>query len=167
MKPPVQYPYESARLAAGVEPFSFDIAGVLKGDAVDGQEFLGECKNYQGAGDQGTLYNEFVAKCYCAMKARPERCDNFMWITWAPFLVTSWATLRSADYVKSAVINHRDKAMNEPDKDAALLAIDMVAVNATAERLWMIVLSERQERALMMSSAHLGLIRKHEAKKKA
>lgn len=145
------------------EPFSFDLGGLLRGGDVDGQEFLAECKNYKDAADQGSLYRAYLAKCYCAFRSRPDRCDNFMWITWAPFSITKWTDLCSASYVKAAILDHSAKALNEPDRKVAVSLISDEMVEQTAKRLWLIVLSQRQEATLMMSKEHLGLIRKFEA----
>lgn len=147
----------------GEYSYSFDLGGVLKGGTVDGQEFLAECKKYDTPLDQGTHYRAYLAKCYCAYQARPDRCDNFMWITWSPFLVSKWDELCTAGYVRQSLLEHSDRALNEPDKAKAALLISDATVDAIADRLWVIVLSKRQEDTLMMSKEHLGLIRKFEA----
>lgn len=141
--------------------FSFDLGGLLLGDGLNGQMFLAEVKFYlSGASDQGTLYREYLAKCYRAYVSRPERCDNFMWITWTPFLVSKWSALCSAKEVESAVVEHRERALNVTDETQAHAAIDLEACTKVADRLWLIVLSERQEQ-LVISKQHRGLIQQH------
>lgn len=142
--------------------FSFDLGGLLLGEALDGQEFLAEVKYYTSSGAQGKMYEEYLAKCYRAYSSRPDRCDNFMWITWAPFSVTSWATLCDAETVRTAVLQHRQKSLGVDDVASAEAVISGDLVAATAERLWLIVLSRRQEEQLQMSARHLALIRQHE-----
>ncbi len=148
--------------ANGAPDFSFDLGGVLMGDELAGQEFLAEVKFYPiaGASDQGTLYREYLAKCYRAFVTRPDRCNNFMWITWAPFLVTKWTELCSAKEVKSAVIEHCERTLNIIDETEASSAVDLGVCTMVAEKLWLIVLSERQEQ-LVISREHRGLIQQH------
>jgi hypothetical protein len=143
-------------------PFSFDIGGLLRGGDLEGQQFVAESKFYSGPGNQPTMYREFLAKCYCALAARPEVCDHFFWITWAPFLSESWKDLCTYDFVEKAVLMHSVKALNEVDADVAKTAVKTDLVSAVADRLWIIVLSKRQEQELIMSREHLALIRQHE-----
>ena len=146
------------------EPFSFDLGGFLLGGEIDGEEFLAESKFYASHGDQGTAYVKYLAQCYCAYGHRPERCDNFMWITWAPFLVTKWPDLCTPDYVKSAVLTHCERALNEIDSSAAADLVDDTICEAVARRLWIIVLSERQE-TLVISKDHRAVIQAHDVRK--
>jgi hypothetical protein len=143
--------------------FSFDLGGILLGDEVDGEIFVAESKYYSGASDQGTHYEKYVAKCYCAYIASPARCDHFMWITWHPFNVTRWREMLSPEYVREAVLKHRARTLGVTEEAEAEKLISQAAVAKTAERLWLIVLSQRQETTLMMSKEHLGLIKQHEA----
>ena len=109
------------------------------------------------------MYREHLAKCYRAWQTAPQRADQFFWITWAPFLVTKWDELLTRDYVREAVVDHRKRVFEEPDEDAARQLVDEDVVREVANRLWIIVLSEKQEQSLMMSKEHLGLILRHEA----
>ncbi|MFD3848727.1 hypothetical protein ACFWVB_22880 [Streptomyces microflavus] len=140
--------------------FSYDLGGILIGGDLDGQEFLVESKFYQTDGDQGTLYVEYLAKCYRAYVTRPDRCDNFMWITWHPFSLKKWAKLCSEGEVRSAVLAYPEKALGCEVEEAAS-QVDDEACKAVAERLWLILLSERQEN-LVISKKHLGWIRERE-----
>lgn len=150
----------------GLEPFSFDIGGTLIGGGVANQEFLAESKNYANAGGQNNMYNEYLAKCYVARQARPDRCDNFMWITWAAFGTTVWSDLMSPDRVRKAVLHECRRALAVDPADAEMKIDDALCADV-ASRLWVIVLSERQEKHLVLSAEHQGLIRKHVAEEAA
>lgn len=155
--PKLTFPWQSAR-----GDFSFDLGGLLRGGPLEGQQFLVESKFYKNSGGQGTMYREFLAKCYCALLARPQVCDHFFWITWAPFLVDNWANLTSSEFVSDAVLKHREDALDEADKESARSLIDTSLVKTISDRLWIIVLSRRQEQELIMTKEHLALIRQHE-----
>lgn len=147
--------------AAGQRPpFSYDIGGLLLRGDLEGRGFYAEVKNYTTASNnQGVEYVEYLAKCYCAYLDSPRYCDNFMWITWHPFSLTKWSKLRSAEEVRAAVLSHRLNTLGIEDEDMAQAAVDMDVCRAVAERLWVIVLSERQE-MLTVSAEHRGLIEK-------
>ncbi|MFF0525337.1 hypothetical protein ACFYTC_42145 [Actinomadura nitritigenes] len=147
--------------ADGSEPFSFDLGGILLGEDLEGQEFFAECKKYANAYDQGKHYRKYLAQCYRALHLRPERCDNFMWITWAPFDVTVWEELLSAKRVRQAVLEHSAKVLNEPRKEQAESLVSEEMCEDVSDRLWMIVLSDRQER-LTLTREHLAVIRHHD-----
>ncbi|MFE3217655.1 hypothetical protein [Streptomyces antimycoticus] len=142
-------------------PFSFDLGGLLIGGQFDGQEFLVESKFYETPGHQGSMYVEYLAKCYRAYKTRPDRCDNFMWITWHPFSLTKWAKLCTTSEVKSAVITHHEKSLGCVDSNDAAELVDEESCKEVADRLWLILLSKRQEE-LVISKKHLGWIRDRE-----
>ena len=140
--------------------FSFDLGGTLIGGELAGQEFLAECKNYENASDQGSHYSAYLAKCYVARSTRPDRGENFMWITWSPFATRTWSELVSTDRVKAAVLKECRRVLRVDDKNA-LAALDEQLCKDVASRLWIIVLSEKQEKHLVLSLRHLGLIRAH------
>ena len=119
--------------------FSFDVGGTLQGGDLHGKNFYAEVKKYAAAGDQGVEYRKYLAKCYLALQQRPEWCDHFMWITWAPFSVSKWPELMTTDYVYDAVQTHRDRVL---PTDAAP---DATHCQDVASRLWLIVLSDKQE----------------------
>lgn len=146
--------------------FSFDLGGTLSGGTIDGQEFLAESKQYANANDQNALYDEYLAKCYVALKARPDRCDNFMWITWSAFATTTWSELCTAGRVEAAVKKHAPKALGVAVDNAAE-QLDVDHCGDVAGRLWIIVLSERQEEHLVLAPEHQALIRAHVAQKAA
>lgn len=148
----------------GGQNFSFDLGGFLKYGEYDGEEFFAESKNYSRPNDLGTHYPKFLAQCYVAFMKRPERCDHFMWLAWSPHSVTKWAELMSADSVRDAVVKHRANVFGVETKEEALEQIDEDIVSAVATRLWIIILSEKQER-LVISAEHRSVIEAHEIKK--
>lgn len=133
----------------------FDLGGVIRGGDLDSRVLYAEVKKVSSAGDQGTKYEEYLANCYCKLLPDRELPCEFMWITWHPFRVSSWTQLCDAESVRAAVTSRRDDWLGpgyEVDDDLC---------RATAERLWLIVLSEQQER-LVMSDEMLGELRKAE-----
>lgn len=140
--------------------FSFDLGGILLGGDLHSQEFLAESKYYKKPGDQGTLYVDYLAKCYRALAVRPDRCDNFMWITWAPFNITKWHDLCSADQVRDAINEHAGKVFGEQERDEES---ERKACEVVSRRLWLIVLSERQE-SLVISREHRAVIQAHDVR---
>jgi hypothetical protein len=142
--------------------FSFDIGGLLLGGSKNNEEFLAEVKNYSSGSDQGTLYDEYLAKCFRARKTRPDRSDNFFWITWAPFRANRWQEQCTSEQLAAAIVAHRVKALGLSDEAAAKagVAADQVFLDDLAKRLWVIVLSPKQEEHLVLTPEHLGVIRK-------
>lgn len=138
--------------------FSFDLGGLLRGGDVDSEEFLAECKKYTTAADQGALYKEYLAKCYRAYTEFPARCDNFMWITWAPFFTTKWDEITTAPFVRAAVEANLVRVLGEVAQPSD---VDEDVISAVADRLWIIVLSERQEKHLVPTGEHRGVIEKY------
>lgn len=140
--------------------FSFDLGGILRGGEVDNHEFFAEVKNYKDAGDQPAQYREFLAKCFRAYSERPERCDHFMWITWSPFNVTEWSKLDSIDKVEACVReNWQYNFTSRADAERATLE---PVVKEVADRIWVLVLSDKQVNHLSMSDEYLAVIAMHE-----
>jgi hypothetical protein len=137
--------------------FSFDLGGQLRGGDLDGQEFFAEIKKYNAVGDQGALYDEYLAKCYRAFGEMPSRCDHFLWITWHPFSQSKWTTLCTAGVVREAVLKHRVESLGVTDAEEAQTVVDDATCTAVAERLWLIVLSDKQE-VLAVEDAHLDVV---------
>ncbi|MFJ1934276.1 hypothetical protein ACIOGZ_16680 [Kitasatospora sp. NPDC088160] len=102
-------------------------------------------KNYQQPSDQGTQFDEFVAKCYVACQNGHLLSDHLMWITWAPFRANAWSQLDSPKHVETAVLLHHERVFGTADRASAESAIDPEIVAMVASRLWLIVLSEKQE----------------------
>jgi hypothetical protein len=134
--------------------FSFDLGGTFYGGELHNKNFFAEVKKYAGAGDQGTEYPKYLAKCYLALKQNPAMCDHFLWITWAPFSVKAWPKLLTPEYVETSVSKHDLKTLG-----VANAKPDMAQCAAVADRLWLIVLSDKQE-ILRLSDSERGEIQK-------
>jgi hypothetical protein len=147
--------------------FSFDLAGVLRGEKIENQEFYAECKKYQNAQDQGQHYRKFLAQCYRAFKLRPERCDNFLWITWAPFNVTTWDKLQDPKIVEAAVLALAERSLGAEDANQAAKLLDKERCKEVADRLRMIVLSDWQQENLSLTTEHLAVIRSYRTQAEA
>lgn len=137
--------------------FSFDLGGTFWGDELHNKNFFVECKKYKADGDQGTEYRKYLAKCYLALKQSPGWCDHFMWITWAPFSLKSWEKLLTTDYVAESVRQTavREKTLGDADGEP-----DLAHCADVASRLWLIVLSDKQE-VLRLSDEERGELTKH------
>ncbi|MTE19653.1 hypothetical protein F0L17_11040 [Streptomyces sp. TRM43335] len=158
-------PYSAGRLefpwSYGGWNFSYDIGGILHGGEFSGQMFLAECKKYSAAGDQGTHYQSYLAKCYVTLLHHARLADHFMWITWHPFLVGSWGKLCSVDKVREGVLSEASRVFNTESEDEAKALIDEDIAQEVANRLWLLVLSDKQEK-LVITPEHRGILIKHE-----
>jgi len=148
----------------GGQTFSFDLGGTMKYGDFDGQMFFAESKNYDAPSDLAEHYQQFLAQCYAAYQDQEAWCDHFIWIAWSPHAISKWPKLRSEEVVREALIENRLRLFDEADKDKAATLIDGPTVSAVAERLWLIILSEKQER-LVISAEHRGVIENYEATK--
>ncbi|HUW88242.1 MAG TPA: hypothetical protein VMW30_07715 [Candidatus Paceibacterota bacterium] len=144
------------------ETFSFDLLGFFRHGDLEGKTFFAEVKNYASGSTLGQQYKEYLAKCYVMIELQPGFSDHFMWIAWAPHGVTQWADLCSSSWVTEAVIEQRARIFDVGiSEDDARARIDMDRCKIVADRLWLIILSEKQEQ-LVLSLEHLGIIRSHE-----
>ena len=148
------FPNEAARPRlsfkwADGRDYAFDIGGLFRGGDLANRTFLGEVKNYKTIGGQPEMYREYLAGCYRARQLNPSMADQFMWITWNPFLVDSWAKLTTADEVRAAVIKYSKQTLGV-DPEQAETHIPAGTCEAVAESLWLLVLSSRHE-LLMLS----------------
>ncbi|SOD62223.1 hypothetical protein SAMN06297387_10538 [Streptomyces zhaozhouensis] len=129
----------------GGQTFSFDLGGTMRGAPYQHDMFCAEVKNYTQPGDQGTHFDEFLAKCYVAAQTNHLLSDHFMWITWSPFRVSSWSTLNSPEQVESAVLQNRVRVLGTTGEEEARDLLDNDLAKSVADRLWLIVLSAKQE----------------------
>ncbi|TJZ50314.1 hypothetical protein FCH28_23815 [Streptomyces piniterrae] len=141
--------------------FSLDLGGLLCGGEFDNDIFMAECKKYASPGDQGTHYLSYLAKCYVIVSQQPTAAEHFMWITWCPFNVTDWDKLLTEHWVRKAIRVHANEIFGEIPPEEVEDAIDADIVTAVTERLWMIVLSEKQEK-LVITREHRALIQRHD-----
>lgn len=70
----------------------------------------------------------------------------------------------SPGYVREHVIEHRARVFGVTDKAEAEALVDDDIVSEVASRLWLIILSEKQEN-LVISKEHRGVIEQYEAGK--
>lgn len=136
--------------------FSFDLGGNFLGGDADGDVFVAESKKYATAADQGVEYRKFLAKCYCVEVQAGNFYDHYLWITWAPFLVTAWDQLLGASYIETAVTG------DDMCKYTALGAgaYDPAVGEAVAGKLLIVVLSDGQEVVLSLHGDELLHVRK-------
>lgn len=147
----------------GGQPFSFDLGGLLKGGEYENHHFMAEVKAYDAAQDQGTHYDDWLAKCYVVMGLQPAWANHLMWITWSPFRITDWPKLMTAEYVERALLVDRNKKrVFDADKNVDVSdKIDRNLCQQVADRLWLIVLSSKQE-SLVISAEHRGWLHMRE-----
>jgi hypothetical protein len=124
--------------------FIFDMGGVFRGGELANKTFVAEVKNYSAVGAQGTMYTEYLARCYRAREISAGLTEQFMWITWHPFSVTSWTKLTSADAVRAAVLLHSARALGVAAESAESVVDDTLCA-AIADSLWLLVLSDKHE----------------------
>ncbi|WP_313480265.1 hypothetical protein [Microbacterium sp.] len=148
----------------GGQNFSFDLGGLLKFGGYDGHEFFAESKNYAEPGDLPKHYSKFLAQCYVTYSLIPARSDHFMWIAWSPHSITDWSKLTTAEYVRTHVVKHRERVFGTDDEGEAEALVNDDIVSEVASRLWLVVLSKKQE-TLVISKEHRGVIDKYEAEK--
>lgn len=128
-------------------PFSFDLGGQFRGDTLDGQSFLAEVKNYDKERDLPDHFRAFLAKCYVALDVRPTACDNFLWISWAPFQAQQWDKHTTHANVVKALLHkaNLNLVFGVDGIDEAAEMIDHERANLVANRVWLLTLSHRQD----------------------
>ncbi len=143
----------------GSTTFSFDMGGQFRGDTLDGQSFMAEVKKYSKESDLPAHFRDFLAKAYVAMDSRPDVCDNFLWISWAPFQAQKWDKHCSYESVIKAIVHkeNRQRVLGAETVDEATEAIDHDRASQVAGRVWLVTLSARQE-DLMLMDDHYRMI---------
>jgi hypothetical protein len=131
--------------------FSFDLGGKFRGGHLEKRTFLAEVKNYKNESDLPDHFRDFLAKCYVALDAKPDRCDTFLWISWSPFQARQWDQHATTASVRNAVTNARNRkrvlGVDKPEDAMAKLSDEMAA--EVARRIWLITLSEQQEKLVI------------------
>ncbi len=119
----------------------FDLIGALLDEnGAPGRTLYVECKEYSQAGDQGTLYDEYLAVCYSGFVkqsrdlAAPADVE-FMWATTHPFSQGNFVNLTTAEQIKSACETHPDRLGDE--------AFEMSIAEQLAPRLWLAIVNRR------------------------
>ncbi|MET8688900.1 hypothetical protein ABZV77_32290 [Streptomyces sp. NPDC004732] len=130
---------------------SWDVAGYFENEKKN--MFYAEIKAYS-SDSQGPKYREYLTDCYSAtarmIKDGLDRQCEFMWITWHPFAMGAWTKLCDSSMIQEAVREYPEKLGGD--------AYEPEIGKLLADRLWLIVLSERQDE-LMMTREYLGHIR--------
>ncbi|MFJ1957706.1 hypothetical protein ACIOGT_31065 [Streptomyces microflavus] len=145
------------------QPYSFDVGGILSGGEFEGHFFVAECKNYKDSLDQGSHYDDWVAKCYLTRRDEHRLADHFIWITWHPFRMGKWKNLCTPTAVTEGLLLPRNMArvFGTENIDEAKTQIDQDLVEDVAGRLWVIVLDKKQEQ-LVITPKHRALIVAHQ-----
>jgi hypothetical protein len=128
--------------------FSFDLGGIMRGGDLDGHQFSAEVKRYVRELNQPQKYRKFLAQCYVAVQEREHLCDHLMWITWAPFNASVWDEHCTASRVRQAVLEHHDPVFGTSSATEAAALVNDEHTKAVANRLWLIVISDKQEQLL-------------------
>ena len=124
-------------------PHHFDLAGYFLDGDLKGSQFLAEVKHYQTAGHQSEHYRDYLLNCYFAATSS-HRNFHFMWITWHPFgTLSRWSQLCAPDSIMDAL-----RQYNSVHSTAYG---DLDTCRYLSDRLWLILLAERQERYLVPS----------------
>ncbi len=141
-------PYPKLRVPQLDDRFErFDLIGALLGDdGKSGRSVYVECKDYSGAHDQSTLYDEYLAVCYSAFVkissavAAPADIE-FMWATTHPFAVGNYTNLTTAGQIASACEKHKDRlGAHEFDPSIA---------DQLQPRLWLAIVNSRVDEMIM------------------
>jgi hypothetical protein len=145
-----QWPYGSQAT------FSFDLGGIFKDGDLDGQSFVAEVKNYRYEMDLPDQFLDFLAKCYVALEAKPARCDHFLWISWSPFQARSWHKHATTESVKKALAHpsNRKRVLDVDTASDAMQKWNIELMSKVASRIWLITLSDQQEKLVLTPSNH-------------
>ena len=135
------------------EDRSFDMGGVIFGEDLDGHLFYAEIKKYSTVGNQAEMYGDYLANCYCTLLQDRTKPYEFMWITWHPFSQSKWTKLCEWEEVRDQVSGRQSAWLG------SATSVDDDLCKIVAGRLWLIVLSDKQEK-LGMSDEMLGEVRR-------
>lgn len=128
----------------GGKAYSYDLGGLFFGGDLHQQSFLVECKKYSND-NQGEHFDKFLAQSYVTLKTYPQLADHFLWITWHPFRVTTWNDLAKEDKIRAALLKEKSRIFGNVSDQDALAEIDPVIVTDLVDRVWVVVLSDKQE----------------------
>ena len=149
--------YENPTMLAvpipGGQSRSFDMGGVILGGDLKGSQFFAEVKRHASANNQAKMYGDYLANCYCMLLQDQTKLYEFMWITWHPFSIRKWTRLCEWDEVRDAIRERQNEWLSSAS------TVDDNLCRLVADRLWLIVLSDKQEQ-LGMSEEMLGEVRK-------
>lgn len=113
-----------------------------------------EVKNYDSyGGKQAGEYIEFLANAYSItakdIQSGQDGRREFMWVTTHPFSLKEWSGLTSPSAIKEALEKYPEVLLDG--------AADVNLLDVVSDRVWLLVLSRRQEQ-LMLTREELSLI---------
>jgi len=131
----------------------WDLSGFFLGKDV--RPLVVEAKAYSTPGHQGTEYVKYLANAYSAtakeMAEVGDRRREFIWVTSHPFSQKRWKDLLSRDYMHEALKDNADVlGGNEVDDNL---------VETLADRLWVLVIHQKQESLLLRPKELLAVHR--------
>ena len=116
----------------------FDMFGYMLGG--DRRPVYVENKDDTNYSRLHSAYQEFLANAYSAtayrMKVTKDQRAEFMWVSTQPFNQGGWSDLATPEAIRSALNKHPDVLGGE--------AIDDDLVRLVAQRIWVLVMNERQ-----------------------
>lgn len=141
--------------------FSFDLGGTFRGGDLGGKSFVAEVKNYKAEGDLPVHFRGFLAKAYVALGQHERRCDNFLWISWAPFQAQAWDKHVTTVSVQRAVLHqtNRQRVLGTAVASEASARLDPERLTRVADRTWLVTLSHQQEQLVLVSDHYLEVQR--------
>jgi hypothetical protein len=123
---------------------TYDLAGMF---LIEGMPpVVVECKRYGSVGAQAAEFEQFLAIAYGTVlweKSQNMRPKNrhFIWATTHPFAQSAWPNLTSVAKIQEAVAKYPEFVGNDP--------FNQELGHSLAERVWLLVLSEKQERIML------------------
>jgi hypothetical protein len=143
----------------GGKSYSYDLGGNFLGGDLENEFFLAECKKYT-TDQQGNHFDKFLAQSYATLERYPHLADHFLWITWHPFRVKDWNHLYNEEAIRKALAAERARLFGADvqEADVAGLVNDAIVADL-ADRIWIIVLSDRQETLVISNDDRAELMK--------
>jgi hypothetical protein len=117
----------------------YDLSGYFLG--ANRRPIFIESKHHFTEGGQGVAYPEYLANAYSTTsKSLLDGVDTgreYMWVTWHPFLQSRWSKLTATEEIHVALRRYPEVLNGS--------SIEEELVRKVASRLWLVVLSKRQE----------------------
>jgi hypothetical protein len=139
----------------------FDLAGHFLG--LDRRPLVVEAKKYSTPGHQGTEYVKYLAIAYSStvrdIQTVGDTKREYLWVTSHPFSQGNWKDLLSRKQVEAALGKHPELLAGKP--------IDDDVVEKLSNRLWLLVLHDKQD-GLLLTAEELyavhGVLKRKEAR---
>jgi hypothetical protein len=136
-------------LLADGERKHFDLSGdLMDEDGQPGPEIYVESKNVKGAGDQAAGFKNFLAHAYSATARKTADLGldpkvEFMWATTCPWKGDGFREVATEQALRAAIESTDETVIPTAHN------VDDGIVRLVADRLWVWVISERQEEMVM------------------